>query len=62
MTALLSATDLSRSFGGVHAVRDMGIEVQEGSITGLIEKILGVKSLQANSIGTREGYDHHDRY
>jgi branched-chain amino acid transport system ATP-binding protein len=36
MTALLSATDLSRSFGGVHAVRDMGIEVQEGSITGLI--------------------------
>lgn len=36
MTALLSATDLSRSFGGVHAVRNMGIEVQEGSITGLI--------------------------
>lgn len=36
MTALLSATGLSRSFGGVHAVRDMSVEVQEGSITGLI--------------------------
>ena len=36
MSALLSASGLSRRFGGVQAVRDMGIEVAPGTITGLI--------------------------
>ncbi len=36
MTAILSATGLSRRFGGVQAVRDMGLTVRSGSITGLI--------------------------
>ncbi len=33
---MLQAKNLSRSFGGIHAVRDMSIEVEQGSITGLI--------------------------
>ncbi|MGJ8609720.1 MAG: ABC transporter ATP-binding protein [Octadecabacter sp.] len=36
MSAMLSAQGLSRRFGGVQAVHDMGLEVPEGSITGLI--------------------------
>lgn len=36
MTPILHATGMSRSFGGVHAVRDMSLEVAKGSITGLI--------------------------
>jgi len=33
---VLSASCLSRSFGGVHAVSNMSFELQKGSITGLI--------------------------
>ncbi len=33
---MLQAKNLSRSFGGIHAVRDMSIDVEQGSITGLI--------------------------
>lgn len=36
MTALLSASGLSRRFGGVQAVENMGLDVATGSITGLI--------------------------
>jgi branched-chain amino acid transport system ATP-binding protein len=36
MTVMLQAKNLSRSFGGIHAVRDMSIDVEQGSITGLI--------------------------
>lgn len=36
MTNMLSATGLSRRFGGVQAVNDMRLEVAKGSITGLI--------------------------
>lgn len=35
-TFLLSATQLSKSFGGIKAVNDARIEVEQGSITGLI--------------------------
>ena len=34
--AILSTSDLSLSFGGVHAVRDVSIEVQEGEIYSII--------------------------
>ncbi len=34
--ALLSTTDLSLSFGGVHAVRDVTFEVQEGEVYSII--------------------------
>lgn len=36
MSVLLSARGLSRRFGGVQAVHDMGLDVEQGSITGLI--------------------------
>jgi ABC-type branched-subunit amino acid transport system ATPase component len=36
MTEILSVTGLSKSFGGVHAVDDCSLAVEEGSITGLI--------------------------
>ncbi len=36
MTDLLTANDLSKSFGGIRAVRNAKISVQRGSITGLI--------------------------
>ena len=36
MSALLSATGVSRAFGGVKALQDCSLEVQQGSITGLI--------------------------
>jgi len=36
MTTLLSTENLSRSFGGIKAVDDCSISVEEGSITGLI--------------------------
>jgi neutral amino acid transport system ATP-binding protein len=35
-TALLSAQGLRKSFGGIHALSDVSIEVKAGSITGLI--------------------------
>ena len=35
-TSLLSATQLSKSFGGIKAVNNAQIEVKQGSITGLI--------------------------
>jgi branched-chain amino acid transport system ATP-binding protein len=34
--ALLSTTDLSLSFGGVHAVRDVNFEVEEGEVYSII--------------------------
>ena len=34
--AILSATDLSLSFGGIHAVRDVTFEVQEGEVYSII--------------------------
>ncbi|MGB3244963.1 MAG: ATP-binding cassette domain-containing protein [Sulfitobacter sp.] len=36
MTSLLSAQGLSRRFGGVQAVQNMGLDVEKGSIIGLI--------------------------
>ena len=36
MAALLSADHVAKSFGGVHAVVDASLHVEEGSITGLI--------------------------
>jgi len=36
VSALLSATGVSRAFGGVKALQDCSLEVQQGSITGLI--------------------------
>jgi ABC-type branched-subunit amino acid transport system ATPase component len=36
MTALLEAKDVSRSFGGVHALAGCSLSVEKGSITGLI--------------------------
>jgi ABC-type branched-subunit amino acid transport system ATPase component len=36
MTTLLSAQSVSKSFGGVQALRDCSLSVQKGSITGLI--------------------------
>ncbi|SEM40284.1 branched-chain amino acid transport system ATP-binding protein [Roseovarius azorensis] len=36
MSALLEATDMWQSFGGVQAVRGMSLEVSRGTITGLI--------------------------
>ena len=36
MTQLLTATGLSKSFGGIKAVKNAQIEVKQGSITGLI--------------------------
>ena len=36
MTAALSAQDVSVSFGGVHALVDVELEVPEGSLVGLI--------------------------
>jgi len=36
MTALLSAKNVSRSFGGLKALTDCNLEVEKGSITGLI--------------------------
>ena len=36
MTAMLSANGLSRRFGGVQAVQNMGLDIAKGSITGLI--------------------------
>lgn len=36
MTSLLSATNVSRAFGGVQALNGCSLEVQKGSITGLI--------------------------
>jgi neutral amino acid transport system ATP-binding protein len=36
MTELLTASELSKSFGGIRAVRDARISVARGSITGLI--------------------------
>ena len=35
-TTILSTSDLSLSFGGVHAVRDVSIEVQEGEVYSII--------------------------
>lgn len=35
-TVLLSTTDLSLSFGGVHAVRDVNFEVREGEVYSII--------------------------
>lgn len=36
MSALLRATDLCLSFGGVHAVRDVSFEVEEGEVFSII--------------------------
>lgn len=36
MSGILSASGLSRSFGGIRAVQSMGLDVKQGSITGLI--------------------------
>ncbi|HEY5303558.1 MAG TPA: ABC transporter ATP-binding protein [Acidimicrobiales bacterium] len=36
MTALLRAQGISRSFGGLQALRECNLEVEQGSITGLI--------------------------
>lgn len=36
MSALMSTTDLSLSFGGVHAVRDVTFEVDEGEVFSII--------------------------
>ncbi len=36
MTALLELKDVSKSFGGVHAVRGLSFELREGEILGLI--------------------------
>jgi neutral amino acid transport system ATP-binding protein len=36
MTALLRVENVSRSFGGVQALRDCSLDVEKGSITGLI--------------------------
>lgn len=36
MSALMSTTDLSLSFGGVHAVRDVTFEVDEGEVYSII--------------------------
>jgi len=36
MAALLEAKDVSRSFGGVHALAGCSLSVEKGSITGLI--------------------------
>lgn len=36
MTALLRAAGISKAFGGVHALEDCTVEVEAGSITGLI--------------------------
>lgn len=36
MSSMLSARGLSRRFGGVQAVHDMGLDVTQGAITGLI--------------------------
>ena len=36
MTAVLSVHGLSKSFGGIHAVRDVSFDVQKGEVLGLI--------------------------
>jgi branched-chain amino acid transport system ATP-binding protein len=36
MTAILTVSNLSKSFGGVHAVSDVSFEVHEGEILGII--------------------------
>jgi ABC-type branched-subunit amino acid transport system ATPase component len=36
VTALLTVEDAAKAFGGVHALSDCSIEVEQGSITGLI--------------------------
>ena len=36
MTAVLSARDISVSFGGVHAVVDVDLDVEPGQLVGLI--------------------------
>jgi branched-chain amino acid transport system ATP-binding protein len=55
--ALLSVTHVSKSFGGVAAVRDVSIEVSRGEIRGLIGPNGSGKTTLLNLIGGQERAD-----
>ena len=50
MTALLSAKGLHKSFGGVHAVRDVSFDVAAGSVFAIIGPNGAGKSTMLNLI------------
>ena len=58
MSALLRTLDVSKTFGGVHALTDCTVEVDEGSITGLIGPNGSGKTTLFNVIS---GYERVDR-
>ena len=49
-TAIIEVTDVSKSFGGVHANKDVSMQVLEGGITGLIGPNGSGKTTLFNSI------------
>jgi len=58
MTALLSTEGVAKAFGGVHALTDCTLEVQEGSIAGLIGPNGSGKTTLFNVV---TGYERVDR-
>ncbi len=58
MSALLRTLDVSKTFGGVHALTDCTVEVDEGSIAGLIGPNGSGKTTLFNVIS---GYERVDR-
>ena len=57
MTAMLRAEEVSKAFGGVQALSDCTVEVEQGSITGLIGPN---GSGQTTLFNTMTGYEHVD--
>lgn len=49
-TAVLRVDKLCKSFGGVHAIRDLSFEVQSGEILGLIGPNGSGKSTTVNAL------------
>ena len=57
MSVVLNVQGISKSFGGIHAVRDVSFEVRKGEMLGLIGPNGSGKSTLSYVLSGKDGYE-----